>query len=397
MRIALEQRPRGWARFAPMQFRAAGARQVKGALDGLESACSGRRMRWWGWGEDGHDAPLPERGAGAAARRARRSCPAARPRAGRARRRAPAGASRCRAPARERLAAIVGAEHVRDDRLARVTHAAGRGYHDLVRLRAGDASRRARRGRLPGRAEEVAAVLRRLRRGAGRGRPVRRRHERRRRRRAARAAASPRWSRSTSRGSTALLAVDPVSLHRDGARPACSGPALEAALAEHGLTLGHFPQSFEFSTVGGWVATRSAGQASTGYGRIDALVVALRVVTPSGRDRDARGAGDAPPGPSLRELLVGSEGDARRDQRGHAARAPAPERAPLRGLLVPSLRGGRRRLPRARAGGRVARRGAPLRRAGDALSLALVERRAGSRRARGAATCAPAATTAAAS
>src|SRR5205823_14045674 len=74
-----------------------------------------------------------------------------------------------------------------------------------------------------------------------------------------------------------------------------------------GLTLGHFPQSFEFGSIGGYVATRSAGQASTGYGRIDRLVLGLRLVAPAGevviKPLPASAAG-----PSLRELLVGSEG-----------------------------------------------------------------------------------------
>ena len=60
------------------------------------------------------------------------------------------------------------------------------------------------------------------------------------------------------------------------------GPDLEEKLQAAGFTLGHFPQSFEFSTVGGWVATRSAGQQSTGYGRIDAKVLGLRCSTPTG-------------------------------------------------------------------------------------------------------------------
>ena len=60
------------------------------------------------------------------------------------------------------------------------------------------------------------------------------------------------------------------------------GPAVEAALEPHGLTLGHFPQSFEYSTVGGWVAARSAGQESLGFGRIEALYAGGRVETPSG-------------------------------------------------------------------------------------------------------------------
>jgi alkyldihydroxyacetonephosphate synthase len=86
-----------------------------------------------------------------------------------------------------------------------------------------------------------------------------------------------------------------------------TGPAVEAALAAHGLTLGHLPQSFEFSTVGGWVATRSAGQASAGYGRMDDLVAGLRAATPAG-PLEARALPATAAGPDLRELLMGSEG-----------------------------------------------------------------------------------------
>jgi alkyldihydroxyacetonephosphate synthase len=64
------------------------------------------------------------------------------------------------------------------------------------------------------------------------------------------------------------------------------GPALEAQLKPHGLTLRHFPQSFECSTLGGWIATRSGGHFATLYTHIDDLVESLRVITPKG-DRDA--------------------------------------------------------------------------------------------------------------
>ncbi len=60
------------------------------------------------------------------------------------------------------------------------------------------------------------------------------------------------------------------------------GPALEEELNRQGYTCGHFPQSFEYSTVGGWVSAKGAGQASTGYGKIEDMVVALKVVTPAG-------------------------------------------------------------------------------------------------------------------
>jgi alkyldihydroxyacetonephosphate synthase len=85
------------------------------------------------------------------------------------------------------------------------------------------------------------------------------------------------------------------------------GPEAERRLAAEGVTLGHFPQSFEYSTVGGWVATRSAGQASTGYGSIDELVEAVRCVTPAG-EIGTRAVPASAAGPSTRELLVGSEG-----------------------------------------------------------------------------------------
>ena len=85
------------------------------------------------------------------------------------------------------------------------------------------------------------------------------------------------------------------------------GPEAEAALARAGLTLGHFPQSFEYATIGGFAATRSAGQASSGYGRFDALVSSVRLIAPAGELRTLETPHTAA-GPALRELIVGSEG-----------------------------------------------------------------------------------------
>lgn len=85
------------------------------------------------------------------------------------------------------------------------------------------------------------------------------------------------------------------------------GPEAEALLGAKGLTLGHFPQSFEYATIGGFAATRSAGQSSSGYGRFDSLVSSIRLVTPTG----TLGTLETPHtaiGPSLRELVIGSEG-----------------------------------------------------------------------------------------
>ncbi|HET9185745.1 MAG TPA: FAD-binding oxidoreductase, partial [Solirubrobacterales bacterium] len=85
------------------------------------------------------------------------------------------------------------------------------------------------------------------------------------------------------------------------------GPEAEAALARDGVTLGHFPQSFEYGTIGGFAATRSAGQASSGYGRFDALVSSVRLLTPAGEVATLETPHSAA-GPALRELILGSEG-----------------------------------------------------------------------------------------
>ena len=85
------------------------------------------------------------------------------------------------------------------------------------------------------------------------------------------------------------------------------GPALEAALKPEGLTLRHFPQSFEFSTLGGWIATRSGGHFATLYTHIDDFVESLRVVTPSGTVATRRLPGSGA-GPSPDRLFIGSEG-----------------------------------------------------------------------------------------
>ncbi len=86
-----------------------------------------------------------------------------------------------------------------------------------------------------------------------------------------------------------------------------TGPRAEELLGAHGLSLGHFPQSFEFATIGGFAATRSSGQASAGYGRFDDMVQRLRIATPNGTLDLGRAPASAA-GPDLRELFVGSEG-----------------------------------------------------------------------------------------
>lgn len=104
----------------------------------------------------------------------------------------------------------------------------------------------------------------------------------------------------------ALLALDEESLLATfGA--GTTGPQAEELLGARGFTLGHFPQSFAYATVGGFAATRSSGQASRGYGRFDDLVHSLRIATPTG-ELDLGRAPASAAGPDLRQLFLGSEG-----------------------------------------------------------------------------------------
>jgi len=135
-----------------------------------------------------------------------------------------------------------------------------------------------------------------------------------------------------------VLSVDPAS-HTARVQAGATGPEVEAQLNEHGFTLGHFPQSFEFSTVGGWIATRAAGQNSIGYGKIEALTQAVRVVTPVGiietKDTPATAAG-----PSLLDLLIGSEGTYGVITEATMRLRPLPTVRDYRGILFHNLEDG---------------------------------------------------------
>ena len=103
-----------------------------------------------------------------------------------------------------------------------------------------------------------------------------------------------------------LLALDETS-HLATFESGVTGPEIENQLHAHGYTLGHFPQSFELSTLGGWIVTRSSGQQSYHYGRIEALFAGGHVETPSGTmDLPIHPASAA--GPDLKQVVLGSEG-----------------------------------------------------------------------------------------
>ena len=213
----------------------------------------------------------------------------------------------CRLPeeARAALAELLGEEHVRTDRESRLRHAGGKSYLDLLRRRSGDASDAPDAVVGPGTTEETAALLARC--GAlgvvvvpfGGGTSV-----------VGGLAGVDPDDRPTiavdlSRMSSVQALDVPSSLVTVG--PGMRGPALEEALGREGLTFGHLPQSWEFATVGGYAATRSAGQSSTGVGRFDELVAGLTLATPSGVLELGHPPASAA-GPDLLGLALGSEG-----------------------------------------------------------------------------------------
>ncbi|MET9022436.1 FAD-binding oxidoreductase [Actinopolymorpha sp. NPDC004070] len=213
--------------------------------------------------------------------------------------------------AADALRAAVGAAHVGTDAPARLAHAGGQSYLDLLRRRTGVEVAMPDAVVSPGSHDEVAAVLSAAGEhgfavvpyGGGTSvvggvEPVR----------GTTPDGQPRRAVVTLDLSRmdALVGVDEVS-RTATFQPGVTGPRAEALLAPHGLTLGHVPQSFARATLGGYVATRSAGQASTGYGRLDDLVVALRLATPVGEVRAGTGTPNAA-GPDLRAMFVGSEG-----------------------------------------------------------------------------------------
>ncbi len=103
-----------------------------------------------------------------------------------------------------------------------------------------------------------------------------------------------------------VLEVDPISMAAR-IQAGATGPGLEDQLREHGLTLRHFPQSFEYSTLGGWIATRAGGHFATLYTHIDDLVESIRAVTLDG-DWESRRLPGSGAGPSPDRMLLGSEG-----------------------------------------------------------------------------------------
>ncbi|WP_028799810.1 FAD-binding oxidoreductase [Streptomyces sp. 142MFCol3.1] len=201
------------------------------------------------------------------------------------------------------LADAVGGEaHVRTDAESRIRHTRGKSTPDLLRIRAGDVEDAPAAVVLPASHDDVVAVLRVCAEHGlalvpfGGGTSV------------VGGLAPERRSfvALDLRRMNGLLDIDPVS-RTATLQPGLRAPDAEALLAEYGFTLGHFPQSYEWATIGGFAAARSSGQASAGYGRFDEMVLGLTLATPEGT-LDVGRAPRSAAGPDLRQLILGSEG-----------------------------------------------------------------------------------------
>ena len=203
------------------------------------------------------------------------------------------------------LVSIVGADHGRFDHETRARHALGRSLLDLLALRSVRTIAAPDLVLFPGSHDEVQAVL-----------ELCCEH---------RVAVVPFGGGTSVVGGLSpeagafegVVAIDLrrliscVALDRESRiamlEPGPARPRGRGAAGQRGYTIGHFPQSFEYATLGGFAAARSSGQASAGYGRFDELVLALRVATPVGTLELGRAPKSAA-GPDLRQLILGSEG-----------------------------------------------------------------------------------------
>ncbi len=259
-------------------------------------------MRWWGWGDPARPPALGEHALAFLREHVGvREHPRPPVALGRVRLDPPALPVRAESALRE----LLGETGVRSDHGDRVLHAAGKGYPDLVSLRAGKPEGAPDAVLYPREPEQLRTVLEQCVRhsvavvpfGGGTSvvggvAPLRGAH-------AAVVALD-------MRGLAALRGLDRESLTvrvQAGMRAA----ELERELARRDLTLGHFPQSFEYVSLGGCAATRSAGQASSGYGRFEEMVLGLSLVAPAG-EVDLAAVPASAAGPELRRVLVGSEG-----------------------------------------------------------------------------------------
>ncbi len=236
------------------------------------------------------------------------------------------------------LEQIVGSSNLSTEKRDRVHHAIGKSYRDVVRARSGNIPNPPDAVVYPGSEEEVKAILE-----VAENRGI---------------AVIPYCG-----GSSVVGGVEP--LDRDGLIGSISvdlrrmdkvlmvdaeslrarfeagiwGPELEDELKKRGLYLGHAPESFLFSGLGGWIASRSAGRQSTGYGKIEEMVESVRLVTPRGII-DTLDVPASATGPDFKEIICGSEGTLGIITQATVRVRPLPEVFDYRGLLFKEFEGG---------------------------------------------------------
>ena len=202
----------------------------------------------------------------------------------------------------QKLSAISGSENVLNDDYSRASHALGKFYADLLYLRKGEVLAPPDLVIMPRTEDEIRQILALCQRENIAITPVGGLSS------VTRGVETPRGgiSLDLTRHLNKIIDMNTVNA-TVRVQPGIYGPVLEKYLNERGYTCGHFPQSFEYSTVGGWVAARGAGQASTGYGKIEDLVLALSVITPTGTI-DSKVFPASAEAWDLNKIFIGSEG-----------------------------------------------------------------------------------------
>ncbi|MBI3394591.1 MAG: FAD-binding oxidoreductase [Spirochaetia bacterium] len=236
------------------------------------------------------------------------------------------------------LLKIMGRGHVKTDRLERVYHAVGRSYYDVVRLWFNKLSTFPDVVVYPTSEAAIQQLFQWCRKN--------------------KAAVIPFGGGSSvvggveslkAAGQKLIVSADMTKMERlvdfDPANRLATfeagiyGPRLEAMLNGRGYTLGHFPQSFEYSTLGGWLAARSAGQQSNRYGKIEELVNSVRLVTPQGTIATARVPASST-GPDMDQIAAGSEGLLGIITQGTVKVHPLPEERRYLTALCPDFASG---------------------------------------------------------
>lgn len=203
------------------------------------------------------------------------------------------------------LRELCGRENVSTDKFQRVSHSMGKSYRDALRMRSRRVERPVDAVVWPRGEDEIASVLRIAEQknleiipfGGG--------------------SSVTGGVEPTVEGRNGAISLDLARLNRVLRVDATSqtaiiqagalGPEIEEQLNGQGYTLGHFPESFDHSSLGGWIATRASGRQSTGYGDIEDMVLAVRMVTPRGVV-DTRKVPNTASGPSILQFCIGSEG-----------------------------------------------------------------------------------------